>query len=257
MNSKKNINKLNKPKTDTIYADAKEDIAQFRFDEKVAAVFPDMIQRSVPGYALIQDMIGVLTKRYAQADSNIYDLGCSLGASSLSMLGNSQHKSTQLIAIDNSIAMIEGARTALSAFCEQRSISNSYQILCENIEDFHYENASIINLNFTLQFITPEHREDLLKRLYQSLKPGGILILSEKVFFSEKEDQLQSDLHHDFKKANGYSDLEVSQKRSSLEDVLIRDSEEQHHQRFKQAGFEQSITWFQCFNFMSLLPIKS
>jgi tRNA (cmo5U34)-methyltransferase len=244
-------------KADRIYAEAKEDIAQFRFDEKVAEVFPDMIQRSVPGYALIQDMIGVLAKRYAQANSNIYDLGCSLGASSLSMLGNVQHKSTQLIAIDNSSAMIKGADKALSLFCEHRSISNAYHLLCENIEDIYYENASIINLNFTLQFIAPEHREKLLQKLYLSLKPGGILILSEKVFFSEKADQLQSDLHHDFKKANGYSDLEISQKRSSLEDVLIRDSEAQHHQRFKQAGFEQSITWFQCFNFMSLLAIKA
>lgn len=242
---------------DNIYAQSQEHIEQFRFDEKVTAVFPDMIQRSVPGYLLIQDMIGVLAKRYAQANTHVYDLGCSLGASSLSMLANFQYQTTKLIGIDNSTAMIKGANNALQLFCNECSIKNSYELVCENIQNFSYQNASIINLNFTLQFIAPTERLGLIRALYKALMPGGILILSEKVFFNETEDALQSELHHAFKKANGYSDLEISQKRSALEDVLIRDSEAQHHARLKEAGFQQSITWFQCFNFMSLLAIKS
>jgi len=244
-------------RTDTLYTEAQERIEQFRFDQKVASVFPDMIQRSVPGYLLIQDMIGVLAKRYAQANSSIYDLGCSLGASSLSMLANVKYEDIKLIGIDNSKAMIDGAQLALETFCTEHQIKNEYELICDNIEEINYKNASVINLNFTLQFIAPSKRLALIQRVYDALIPGGILILSEKVYFPDKEDLLQIELHHDFKKANGYSELEISQKRSALEDVLIRDSEEQHHKRLHAVGFEQSVTWFQCFNFMSLLAIKS
>lgn len=252
MNQKKSSTNI-----DTIYAETQERIEQFRFDEKVTAVFPDMIQRSVPGYLLIQDMIGVLAKRYGQRNTHVYDLGCSLGASSLSMLANLSDKTTKLIGIDNSTAMIKGASHALDIFCKEQHIQNTYQLVCANIQDYPYQNASIINLNFTLQFIPPSERLGLIQALFKALTPGGILILSEKVCFADKEDALQNDLHHAFKKANGYSDLEISQKRSALEDVLIRDSEAEHHARLKKAGFQQSITWFQCFNFMSLLAIKS
>lgn len=251
------MDKSNSSPTDTIYSIAQEHIEQFRFDEKVVAVFPDMIQRSVPGYMLILDNIGLFAKRYAQANSNIYDLGCSLGASSLSMLANLKFTDTQLIGIDNSPAMIDGAKNALNLFCTERHISNAFELLCADIQNIDYKNASIINLNFTLQFIAPHERLPLIQKIFKALNPGGILILSEKVCFSGSTDTLQSDLHHDFKKANGYSELEISQKRSALVDVLIRDSEAEHHARLKEAGFQQSITWFQCFNFMSLLAIKS
>lgn len=242
---------------DTIYSEKHQQIEAFRFDEKVASVFPDMLKRSVPGYALIQEMIGVLGKRYSQADSNLYDLGCSLGASCISMLANQNHASTRLIAIDNSKAMIEGCEKNIKAFCESNKIKNSYEVICSNIENIDYHNASIINLNFTLQFILSENREKLLQQIYEGLLPGGILILSEKVHFEENKDALLNELHHDFKRANGYSDLEISQKRSALENVLIRDSEELHHQRLKNIGFSQSLTWFQCFNFISMLAIKA
>lgn len=242
---------------DTIYSEKQQQVEAFRFDEKVASVFPDMLKRSVPGYALIQEMIGVLSKHYAQANSNLYDLGCSLGASCISMLANQNQASTSLIAIDNSIAMIEGCEKNIKAFCENNKIKNSYEVICDNIENIHYHNASIINLNFTLQFILPENREKLLQQIYDSLLPGGILILSEKVHFDQNKDALLNELHHDFKRANGYSDLEISQKRSALENVLIRDSEALHHQRLKDIGFSQSLTWFQCFNFISMLAVKT
>ncbi len=242
---------------DDIYSKPIEELASFKFDEHVAAVFPDMIQRSVPGYALIQEMIGVLSKRFIQDDSHVYDLGCSLGASCLSILGNMPGASAKLVGVDNSPAMIEGAKTSLKKFSSAHKLEQKYELLCQDILDIDYLPASFINLNFTLQFIEPKARDLLIKRLYDSLIPGGALIVSEKIFFEEREDQLQSDLHHAFKKHNGYSDLEISQKRSSLENVLIRDSEAQHHQRFKEAGFSESVTWFQCFNFCSLLAIKS
>jgi len=244
-------------KLDTIYQTPQENLSRFCFDEKVASVFPDMIQRSVPGYGLIQEMIGVLSKRYIQDNSNVYDLGCSLGASCLSILGNITANNINLMAIDNSQAMIEGAEAALLHFCQKNNITTPYHLICDDINNIAYENASLINLNFTLQFIEPDKRQVLIKTLYDGLKPGGVLIVSEKICLPKVEDTLQSDLHHDFKKHNGYSDLEISQKRSALENVLIRDSEACHHQRFQEAGFAQSITWFQCFNFFSLLAIKS
>jgi tRNA (cmo5U34)-methyltransferase len=246
-----------KDKTDTIYSNKLNQIEQFSFDENVAQVFPDMLKRSVPGYALIQEMIGVLSKHYSVDNSNLYDLGCSLGASCVSMLANQNSDTTQLIAIDNSAAMIKAAEENLKQFCEENKINNTYKLLCEDIQSINYQNASIINLNFTLQFIDPADREGLLNKLYQALLPGGILILSEKVNFESEKDALLSDLHHDFKRSQGYSDLEISQKRSALENVLIRDSEEEHHSRLKAAGFEQSHTWFQCFNFLSILAIKA
>lgn len=242
---------------DTIYSQAKANIEQFRFDEKVAAVFPDMLKRSVPGYALIQEMIAVLSKRYAQEHSNLYDLGCSLGASCISMLAHINSENIQLIAVDNSQAMIQGAQQHLADFTASTSIKTPYRLICEDIENTPIENASIVNLNFTLQFIKPECRAELIETIYRGLRPGGILIVSEKVNFEEKKDKLLSELHHDFKRSQGYSDLEISQKRSALEDVLIRDSEALHHKRLTEAGFEQSVTWFQCFNFLSLLAIKA
>ena len=130
-------------------------------------------------------------------------------------------------------------------------------VLCDNIEDAVIENASVVVINFTLQFLSLDSRLALLKKVYQGLRPNGILILSEKLVFSDElENQLQIDWHHTFKRANGYSDMEVSQKRKALENVLIPESFEQHSERLKQAGFEQSYQWFQAFNFASFVAIK-
>jgi len=248
---------MNQNNSDKIYATARDKIEKFRFDENVAAVFPDMLKRSIPGYPLIQEMIGVLSHRYAQDNTHIYDLGCSLAASSISMLKNIQKENCTVIAIDNSEAMIKGAQENLSSYSQQQAHKTNWQVICDDIQNIDFKNASIINLNFTLQFIDPSLRLKLIKKIYQGLNPNGILILSEKVAFPEMEDELLSELHHGFKKANGYSDLEISQKRSALEKVLIRDSEAQHIERLQSAGFNQVVTWFQCFNFISLLALKT
>ncbi len=242
---------------DQIYTRSLEEIAPFRFDETVAAVFPDMLKRSVPGYALIQEMIGIVSKRYAQQNTRIYDLGCSLGASCISMLPHIQGKQITLIGIDNSTAMIEQAEIHLAQFIKDNQLEQNYQLRCEDVETQVYENASIINLNFTLQFIQPASRQTLINNIFKGLHSGGILILSEKISFDNQKDILLSELHHDFKRANGYSELEISQKRSALENVLIRDSEAEHLQRLKLAGFSQASLWFQCFNFCSFIAIKS
>lgn len=241
-------------KQDAIYASPLDEIIDFHFDERVADVFPDMIQRSVPGYGTMISTIGILAEKYAQANSHCYDLGCSLGAVSLAMRQRINQPGCDIIAVDNSPAMIERGQQLLAS---DTNAAIPVHMVCADIQDVTIEDASVVVLNFTLQFIPPEERLALIERIYQGLKPGGILILSEKMAFEEQERQrFHNDSHHDFKRANGYSDLEISQKRTALERVMIPETLIFHQQRLKDAGFKFSDVWFQCFNFSSLVAVK-
>jgi tRNA (cmo5U34)-methyltransferase len=239
---------------DNIYATSHYPIPEFRFDDKVATVFSDMIQRSVPGYGMIISMLKLLATRYAQQDSQLYDLGCSLGAATLALRHGIEQKNCHIIAVDNSEAMTRR--------CEQNIIADTMptpvSVKCMDIQQVVIENASIVVLNFTLQFIPAAQRLALLENIYQGLRPQGLLILSEKLIFEPAFiNQSLISLHHDFKRANGYSDLEISQKRSALDNVLIPETLETHQQRLQQAGFAYSSVWLQCLNFMSLLAWKN
>lgn len=239
---------------DDIYAGARETVNQFRFDEVVARVFPDMIRRSVPGYTTMIPMTGVIAARYAQPGTRLYDLGCSLGATTLAMRHAVNQPDCRIVAVDNSEAMIErcGHYIALDDGTLPVDLQQG------DILDLQITNASVVTLNFTLQFIQPERRLELLKGIYRGLKPGGALVLSEKIRFDTPSEQsLQETLHHDFKRAHGYSDLEISQKRSALEKVLLPETLQTHHDRLHEAGFNTVVVWYQCFNFCSLLAIKS
>lgn len=241
-------------KPDAIYAAPLDEIIDFRFDERVAEVFPDMIQRSVPGYGLMISMIGILAANYAQADSHCYDLGCSLGAVSLAMRQRIRQPDCDIIAVDNSQAMIERGQQLLAS---DTTSTVPVRMVCAGIQDVDIVDASVVVLNFTLQFIPRAERSALIKRIYQGLKPGGVLVLSEKIAFDEPQRQrFHADSHHDFKRANGYSDLEISQKRTALERVLVAETLSCHQQRLHEAGFDFSDVWFQCFNFTSLVAIK-
>ncbi|MCG8316170.1 MAG: carboxy-S-adenosyl-L-methionine synthase CmoA [Pseudomonadales bacterium] len=238
---------------DRIYANPKNHIVDFAFNEQVAKVFPDMIRRSVPGYETVISMLGVFAREYVQDNTHIYDLGCSLGAASLAIRRHVQASGCKLIAVDNAAAMVKHCRENIEV---DQSIT-SVEVRCENIQETQIEKASLVALNFTLQFIKPEQRFDLLSGIYQGLNPGGVLVLSEKIHFeTEQIQQLQTAWHHSFKGANGYSDLEISQKRQAIENVLLTDTQAQHIERLKQIGFSQVSQWFQCFNFVSFLAIK-
>ncbi|MGR9115431.1 MAG: carboxy-S-adenosyl-L-methionine synthase CmoA [Gammaproteobacteria bacterium] len=238
---------------DSIYANPINSISNFKFDEGVAAVFPDMIRRSVPGYSAIISAIGLLAGRFAQPNSFCYDLGCSLGAASLAMRHHVQVPDCRVVAVDNSEAMVEGFKKILASDSELTDID----VYCADIRDVPIEHASVVVLNFTLQFLPVEDRAGFLRKIYRGLKPGGILILSEKLKFDdERQQELQMEMHHAFKKAQGYSDLEISQKRTALENVLIPETFKQHQNRLKRAGFSSAEVWFQYFNFASMIALK-
>lgn len=246
---------------DNLYATAQLDIAGFRFDQAVASVFPDMIKRSVPGYETIIAMTGTLAGRYTQPNSRCYDLGCSLGASTLAMRHHIQHENCEIIAVDNSEDMLSQCRTVFQQ-SDKTGITTSAQqtpvrLICGNAQDITITNASMVVLNFTLQFIPVTQRANLLRQIVDGLLPGGILVLSEKVAFDDRQHhELMIELHHNFKRANGYSDLEISQKRSALDDVLIPETLETHRKRLRDSGFSSVDVWFQCFNFASVIAIK-
>jgi len=238
---------------DSIYASPLERIVDFKFDENVAQVFPDMIKRSVPGYSTIIATIGVLAERYFIPGSHCYDLGCSLGAATLTMRQRLNGQAGRIIAIDNSPSMVERCRQLL----EQQPGRFPVDLLCGDLQQLAIGDASVVVLNFTLQFIPAAQRQQIIQQIYQGMLPGGILVLSEKIRFDDPhKQQLFTDLHHAFKKSNGYSDLEISQKRAALENVLIPESMAQHQQRLNQAGFSTAEAWFQCFNFVSFLAVK-
>lgn len=240
-------------KRDTLYGQPRSEIAEFRFNDEVAEVFDDMISRSVPGYDATIRMIGTLTECYLQPNSVGYDLGCSLGAATQAMQQHVRQPGCRLVAVDNSPAMTERCRVLL----DEADSDVPVDVVCADILDVPIQQASMVVLNFTLQFIDPELRAGLIQSLYDGLLPGGIVVLSEKVCFADPDrDALLIELHHEFKRANGYSDLEIAQKRTALENVLQRETEETHLIRFREAGFRQSHVWFQCFNFVSMIAIK-
>lgn len=238
---------------DRIYTDTASEGGDFRFDAAVARVFPDMIRRSVPGYTTLIPMIGIITERFAQDGTFCYDLGCSLGASTLAMRHGVGDRQCKVIGIDNSPDMIERGRHFVALDDHPAPV----ELRCEDILDSQIENASVTTLNFTLQFIEPDQRPELLGRIARATQPGGALILSEKIRFEmDWEQTLQTDLHHDFKRANGYSDLEISRKRSAIEQVLIPETITTHRERLLDAGFDRVTLWYQNFNFVSLLALK-
>ncbi|WP_075187974.1 carboxy-S-adenosyl-L-methionine synthase CmoA [Teredinibacter haidensis] len=238
---------------DTLFAAADAEFGQFTFDQKVVDVFPDMIKRSVPGYTTIIHMVGQLAERYAQAGSNCYDLGCSLGASTLAMRHRVQAADVKIISIDNSPDMIKRCKIILDADSHDVPV----ELRCEDLLQSPIDNASVVVMNFTLQFIQPDVRDSLIRHIYDGMRPGGVFILSEKLTFNDAHhDKLMNELHYYFKKTNGYSGLEIAQKRSALENVLIPESLECHKQRLANAGFRGTELWFQCFNFSSLLAFK-
>ena len=238
---------------DTLFNQQIMESGEFVFDERVVRVFPDMINRSVPGYGLIIPMIGLLARCYAQAGSTIYDLGCSLGAASMAIRQAVRADGVKLIAVDSSPQMVAQFQQLLL----EQADGPSVEIIEDDIRNIEIRDASVVVLNFTLQFVDPPNRVSLLEGIAAGMRPGGALILSEKICFENPvEQKRQTDWHHGFKRAQGYSELEIAQKRDALEDVLRPETRAEHIDRLHQAGFSEVYGWFQSFSFASFIAIK-
>ena len=238
---------------DDLYRQPLERISDFQFDQRVVRVFTDMIQRSVPGYALVLDLLGLAARQFTQPASNIYDLGCSLGAATLALRRNIAHADCRIIAVDNSIDMAQRCR-------EQIQLDNSIiavEVVAADVLDIDISNASLVVLNFTLQFIAPERRMGLVKKIHHGMLPGGVLLIADKLSFADEQTQKVLDQwHQGFKRSQGYSDLEIAQKRQALENVMLPDTLESHQRRLQQAGFDHICQWFQALNFAAVLARK-
>ena len=235
---------------DKLYIAEKLGDEPFRFDDSVARVFPDMLRRSIPGYAASIEAIGSLAARYVEPGSNCYDLGCSLGAASLAMRQGARTDDCRVIAVDNSPAMIERCAEILGG-------DERIELRLADVRDVDIENASMVVMNYTLQFLDPADRDTIIARICRGLVPGGLLLLSEKVVDEDAHmEELLVDLHHEHKRRNDYSELEIARKRAALEDVLIPETVAAHKQRLELAGFAHSAVWLRYFNFVSIVAIK-
>lgn len=238
---------------DRIFAEAGADAGSFEFNDEVADVFPDMLRRSIPGYAATIEAIAALASRYVQPDTRCYDLGCSLGAATLAMRQNVAVPGCQIIAVDMAPAMIERCRKILSA-----DESNVDVLLVEDdVRNISIGQASMVVMNYTLQFLSVAERDAMIGKIYDGLIDGGIFVLSEKVIDEDaRVEGLLVEMHHEFKRQNAYSDLEISRKRIALEDVLIPESIPAHRARLQDAGFRHVGVWLRHFNFVSIIAVK-
>lgn len=240
---------------DRIYSLPLAQVGSFEFDDQVVQVFPDMIARSVPGYASILSMIEQLSARFVRPGTNVYDLGCSLGAATR-LIRRQAPLDCVIHAVDNSAAMIKRLTELMAADAEGVT-GCRLEIEHSDLRQTSICNASFVVLNLTLQFLPPHERTAVVSRICKGLIPGGALLLSEKICFDDSgEQQLMTELHHDFKRAHGYSELEIAQKRTAIENLLIPETLACHEQRLRDAGFGTVATWFRCFNFVSILAVR-
>lgn len=235
-------NRPGNPPLDEVYRRPREQIVDFAFDENVAEVFQDMIRRSVPGYETVVGLTGLIAARHLPAGGVCYDLGCSLGASSHAVLRAVGERDCRIVAVDGSEAMIERAREVARG-------ESRIDWAVGDIREAEIGPANVVMLNFVLQFLPPEDRLPLLTRIREALAPDGVLLLAEKLASPPEVEEV----HLDFKRANGYSELEIAQKRTALENVMRIDSLEAHHERLTAAGFGNVETWFRCLNWGAMI----
>lgn len=238
---------------DRIYASKQDKVDKFVFDQNVAGVFQDMIERSVPGYTALNQLLPIVANQFIQENSNIYDLGCSLGEASIAIAHTATHKNIKIHAVDNSPAMINQLEERLKTL----TLNTPIELLQKDVTDVAIENSSFVILNYTLQFIDRSKRDALINSIYSNLMAKGALLISEKIRYEDpEEDQIMQQLHENYKRQNEYSEMEISQKREALEDVLVRDTHDEHMSRLKNAGFSSVNILTKYLNFVSYLAIK-
>jgi tRNA (cmo5U34)-methyltransferase len=240
------------PAKDTIFnIDTVEE--DFVFNDRVVEVFDDMLDRSIPFYRQVIEAEAQLLNGFLAQGDRVYDLGCATGTTLLEFSRLLEHKRLQFIGIDNSAPMLDKARLKSELYTKQQSLS----FLHEDITAFDHPGAGAIIVNYTMQFIRPLQRESFLQRLFHSLRPGGIVLISEKVISHDRRlNREYIDTYYQFKKSRGYSELEIAKKREALENILIPYSIEENKAMLQKCGFASTETFFQWFNFISLIAIK-
>lgn len=238
--------------SDRLFAQEKALVGDFAFDRDTALVFDDMLNRSVPFYAEIQRMIGEIAADFAADHTNIYDLGCSLCTTFLHL--QDLRKEVVFIGIDASPDMLEQGRQNLAG----HDFSRPYRLLCQDLEQpFTVANASVAIVNLTLQFIRPLQRETFLRTIADGLNENGCLILVEKVLSTDSLlNRLFIKYYYELKKRNGYTELEIAQKREALENVLIPYELHENEELLRRAGFRSVDVFFKWYNFCGILALK-
>lgn len=238
---------------DEVFKEPKGRLSDFVFDEEVVRVFDDMVDRSVPYYAEIQRMITELAHAFVKDGTRVYDLGCSTGTA-LSLISRGLDKDVELVGVDSSAAMLEECRQKLV----KSGVDRPFQLFEADLSmPFKIENASVVLLVLTLQFLRPLYRPSLLKAIYDGLAKGGALLLVEKVLSADAGlNRLFIRFYYDYKRRVGYDELEISQKREALENVLVPYRPEENVELLKEAGFQTIEAFFRWYNFMGFVAVK-
>jgi tRNA (cmo5U34)-methyltransferase len=237
---------------DELFRQKRGAIADFEFGVETARVFDDMLLRSVPLYAETQRMVAELVCDFAQPDTRVYDLGCSTGTT-FAGIDPYLRPDVGFVGVDSSPEMLAKANEKLA----EAGVARKYELLRADLEDVVIENASVVIMNLTLQFVRPIHRKRVIDRIASGLCDGGALILVEKVLSpNSRLNRLFIDHYYDFKRRNGYSELEIAQKREALENVLIPYHAEENRQLLLSSGFSSCDEFLRWFNFCGVVALK-
>ena len=230
-----------------------EPVEKFEFNEQVAEVFDDMLDRSVPFYKQVIEMSADILVHALQAGDTVYDLGCSTGTTLLYLARIMEDQELEFIGIDNSKPMLDKARRKARMF----SLADRIIFKEEDITRVKFTGAGGVILNYTLQFLAPQVRVKFLQHIYLGLRKNGVLILSEKVISEDAMfNRLFLESHYQHKKRRGYSELEIARKREALENILIPVSSRENRNMLLEAGFKRVEPFFQWFNFVSFAACK-
>lgn len=240
---------------DEVFARPRPKIDDFNFGKETAVVFDDMLGRSVPYYGEIQRMIGELVADFAAEGTTIYDLGCSTCTTFL-QIGKTlpQDLNVRFVGVDSSTEMLEIARRKLA----EARFARPFELKCADLnQGVVIEDASVVLMVLTLQFIRPLYRERLIRSIHQGMVENGCLMLVEKVLGERSTfNRLFIKYYYDMKKRNGYSDLEIAQKREALENVLIPYRLDENRELLRKCGFEHVEVFFKWYNFCALVAMK-
>jgi tRNA (cmo5U34)-methyltransferase len=236
---------------DDVFRDPARPIADFTFNEETASVFPDMLERSVPFYHEIQRMLVELATDFAVDDTNVCDIGCSTGTTLRALDALSQD--VTLIGFDSSPAMLAEADAFLRG-----ALRHPHELRCADLnQSLRIENASVVVMSLTLQFVRPLQRERVLREISEGVNHNGCLLLVEKIVAEESMlNRLYIQHYYEFKQRNGYSELEIARKREALENVLIPYRAEENDAMLRSVGFRAVDVFFKWYNFVGLVAFK-